>query len=1374
MMYHLNGLYMIDLTLRLLDVRSFYLVHDIEIGASMGYGFSVTSLCLALILLVVIINETPYNAPIAPVVSDTGRVMSGEQWASIYSKFMFSWVDAMMKKGWVQTLNDEDLLDLPQENQTHYTLAHYRLNYKWNMGLSIMRTFRVPLLIQSGYSMVWSLAMFGPPFFLNKIIKFIENTQPDHQVSVFTAFLYVLGLFLTSCAQSLAYQQALYIGRTLGIRIQSIVIGEVFSKSLRRRDNTGAASNGNNLSEDGKPKGNVNNLLSVDAQKLGEVASYLFYFYCFPIQVTVCIWGLYKLLGVASLYGVLVMVISQPVTFYMGRLFQQSHQKVMGCTDKRLKLMNELLNSIRIVKFFAWEKEFRHRISAARDVELKAIRSRLYSYMWMGNILFLIPVLIMVTVFYFYTKTFALTASTAFTALALFNTFKSIFDELPAITSFILQGSVSLRRIGNFLEEEEIIESPATLHPTVNIGFVDNASFSWENPNNNDNQQSVTPTLSNLNLSFPLNKLSLICGATGSGKSALIASLLGETHRLSGAVILPRKPRSRHIIGGAASGIAYVAQTAWLQNMSIRDNILFGLPYDAERYNKVLYMTALTRDLDILEYGDSTEVGEKGISLSGGQKQRVAIARAVYSQADIVILDDCLSAVDAHTAKHLYEHCLTGEYMKHRTVILVTHHVGLCIRAASYVVALKDGRVESSGTPVEVINSGALGEEFNLLEDIETGNEAESAEGPIPTVQVNLTNTANQKDGHGKLTKDEERAEGGVKFSVYQAYMKASGGYLFWVLILFLFCLAQGSVVGQDYWIRVWSAAYGDMSTQSVGDHPLLKPSHINVNYYLFIYFLIGMLALLVTTLRSLVLFTGSLRASRHIHSQLLERILNAKVRFFDTTPLGRIVNRFSSDLETLDQAVAPSLTFLLYSIIATAYVVILITIITPSFIIPGVFVAFLFWRIGNYYLRSSRDMKRLNSVSRSPIYVQFNESISGVATIRAFGSESRFIEDNCKKVDNNNRPFIWMWATNRWLHCRVDVLGAFVGFCTGCVLIISRSWVDPGLAGLSLSYALTFTHHILWIVRCYAINEMNCVSIERIQHYLEIEQEASSSALVLQETPRPSWPEAGHVKIENLVMQYSPETPVVLHDLSFETKPREKIGIVGRSGSGKSTLALSVFRIMEATSGRIMIDGVDISTLDLNDLRSRLTIIPQDPTLFSGTLRSNLDPFNQHDDAELWAAIKRSHLADESGDQSSNGNDDVVSLDAVVLENGSNWSQGQRQLIALARALVKKSSLIVLDEATSSVDFETDHKIQQTIRTEFGESTLLCIAHRLRTVLDMDRILVLDAGKLVEFDDPYTLITRENGAFKSMCEKSGEYFELLAMAKAQHDKNLE
>ncbi|KAG0166993.1 hypothetical protein DFQ28_007487 [Apophysomyces sp. BC1034] len=1374
---HLNLLYACVFVIKLIDLRSFYLVHITELR--LGYSISIISTGLLFLLLVFVINEERY-APRDRLVSDTGREMSGETWASIYSQFMFCWVNKMMKEGFNRTLNDEDLIELPTENRSRNAHAKYKRYSTASMAWGLLKTFREPLTRQFGYCMVWSVSMFGPPYFLNKVIKYIENADPTTRVPVATAYLYVLGLFITSSMQSLAYQQALYIGRTLGIRIQSIVIGEVFSKALRRRDETGKVLPG--AEDEKKQKGNINNLLSVDAQKMGDLTAYIFYIYCFPLQVSICVWSLYKLLGIASLYGVSIMILSQPVTYLLSRRFQRLHHIVMGCTDKRIKLMNELLSAIRIVKFFAWEKEFKKRVFAAREVELKAIRSRLFMFMWMGNAWFLIPVFIMVTVFYMYTKTAALTASTAFTALALFNTFKTTLDELPVITSFILQANVSLSRVETFLQEDEVeISRPGS----TEIGFMDNATFSWEKPDLGE----VKVALKNLNIVFPRNKLSIVCGPTGSGKSTLLASLLGETYCISGSAMLPRNPVSQMSpLGGAVSGIAYVAQTAWLQNCSIKENILFGLPYDEERYSKVLYITALTRDLEILEYGDSTEIGEKGITLSGGQKQRVAIARAVYSQAEIVIFDDCLSAVDAYTAKHLYEHCLTGKLMRHRTVILVTHHVALCIKEADYVVALQEGEVVAAGKPATVLKMGVLSEELGRMNDDNTDDVEKLENGPIPTVTKSVLRQS--ENGTGKLTKAEHRAEGGVPWSVYATYFYASGGYVFWAGVLLLFCCAQAVIFGQDYWIRVWSAAHDNDGLKNIEGSVLLSTSFfqssgiswgitaipgksiqnwlsvkgdspVNDIWYVGIYFLIGMIALLMTTLRQIVLFVGSLRASRHIHAQLLERILRAKVRFFDSTPLGRILNRFSSDLETIDQSVAPSLSMLLFSIIATIYVVILVSIITPAFIFPGIFIAFLFWTIGTYYLKTSRDMKRLNSVSRSPIYVQFNETVNGVATIRAFGCQMRFVEDNFRRIDSNSRPFIWMWATNRWLHCRVDILGAFVGFCTGVVLIMSRSWVAPGLAGLSLSYALTFTHHVLWVVRMYAFNEMNMNSIERVHEYLDVEQEPPGH--IPETLPPPSWPETGAVKVEHLVIKYAPENPPVLRDISFETRSREKIGIVGRTGSGKSTLALSLFRFMEATSGRIVIDGVDINTIGLEDLRSRLTIIPQDPVLFSGTLRSNLDPFGQRDDAELWAALKRVHLIEHEADA-------AFGLDATVTENGSNWSQGQRQLIALARALVKKSSLIILDEATSSVDFDTDHKIQQTIRTEFVQSSLLCIAHRIRTVADYDRILVLDHGCVVEFDSPYTLMMREDSMFHQLCERSGEYAELMNIAKAKHD----
>ncbi|OBZ84683.1 ATP-dependent bile acid permease [Choanephora cucurbitarum] len=1412
---HLNILYLIHFFISFINCYAYYSVFDFSI-ISQRYQLDIIDSGITFLLLILIVNETR-NAPLKTIMADTGRETSSEKWVSIYSKFMFSWINGMMKKGSSQTLNDEDLIELIPENRTPNVLHKFRRHRKTTIALSILSAFKLPLFIQFCYCFVWSVLMFGPPYFLNRIIKYIEHCHDqDFHVPASTAFFYVLGLFLSSSIQSLSYQQALYIGRTLGIRVQSIIIGEVYNKSLKRRDESGSSTAKSTVDlaaskSAAKVKANINNLLSVDSQKMGEVMAYIFFFYCFPIQVIVCVWSLYALLGHASLWGVFVICVSQPLTYYLSKRFQGLHHEVMACTDRRIRLMTELLSAIRIIKFFAWEKQFRGRITKARDDELDKVRSRLYSFLWIGNVWFFIPVLIMIAVFYAYTHQYTLTASTAFTALALFNNFKSTLDELPFITTFILQANVSLGRIEKFLQEEEVQLPKQNFSSQTRIGFVDNANFSWYP----SKEGSVAPVhLKNLNLSFPVNQLSIICGPTGSGKTTMIASLLGETYCLSGAAIIPKKDASSSCssIGGAVSGVAYVAQTAWLQNCSIRDNILFGLPFDKDRYERVLYMTALTRDLDILEFGDSTEIGEKGITLSGGQKQRVAIARAVYSQADIVILDDCLSAVDAHTAKHLYQHCLIGDYMKHRTTILVTHHVALCIGGASYIVVLNDsGSVAANGAPLDVINTGVLGEDISqesLL--LHSGAEEEAAVNGSILETPKAASTKMQINGAGKLVQEEKRAEGAVAKEVYYTYIQTTGGVLFWAAVILLFCSAQGSVLGQNYWIKIWSAAYNttesnlvennisiyhqmfllnDATSQLFKINAVAPPSiteiirqvrqrhTVDISYYLGIYFLIGLLSLALTTLNSLLLYHGSLKASKTIHNQLLDRILRAKIRFFDTTPMGRIINRFSSDLECIDQAVAPSLSALLFSVIATAYVIILVSAITPAFIVPGILIALIFRSIGTYYLETSRDMKRLNSVSRSPIYVQFNETVLGVATIRAFGCQERFIKENHNKIDCNNRPFLWMWATNRWLHCRVDILGGLVSFCTGVVLVISCNWVNPGLAGLSLSYALTFTRHVLWVVRMYAVNEMNMNAIERVCEYLDIEEEAPTH--IPEACPPSSWPENGVVEINDLYMQYAQNTPAVLRGLSFKTRPREKIGIVGRTGSGKSTLGMSLFRFMEPTSGQICIDGVNICHVGLNDLRSRLTIIPQDPVLFTGTLRSNLDPFGQYDDAILWAALKRSHLINEpirdmsaaSHSDNSSASTSIITLDSAVTENGSNWSQGQRQLIALARALVKRTSLIVLDEATSSIDFDTDQQIQETIRKEFNNSTLLCIAHRIRTVADYDRILVLDHGQVKEFDSPYMLMKKEDSIFHQMCQRSGEFSELLAIAKAKHKK---
>ncbi|KAI9305402.1 hypothetical protein BJ944DRAFT_239688 [Cunninghamella echinulata] len=1271
-----------------------------------------------------------------------------EEYTSIYSKFMFTWVNDIMKKGWKTTLNDEDLSDMPNENLTINVLSAYNTATE------------------------------------------IATTTTNKKYTTSNAFLFVCGLFISTIIESLSALQSSHIGRHLSIRIQALFISEVYGKSLRRRGDLN--TNNGYIEENSEIKENANNLVSIDAQKVNEAMASLYYIYSLPVQAIFCVLFLYKLLGVSALYGVLVMVLSQFVLFYLILQYRKVHQKCMGFTDKRIKLTNELLNGIRIIKFFAWEEEFRKKVLTARDLELKAKKPRFFKAILLRSSSECIPILIILVVFYVYTDTNTLTASTAFTAIALFNILKGVFEELPLLISNNIQAMVSLRRLERLLNEEEVdinhsnydddggdndevdnLQDSALNTNTTSamisakkaattikfIGFVDNASFSWVKPTMDDRNNVISnPHIQKLNLSFPLNKFSIICGPTGSGKSTLIASLLGETSCLSGRAILPRKLLTNNkSTNGTICNVAYVAQTSWIQNKTIKENILFGQPYDAERYNKILYMAALTGDLKILENGDSTEIGEKGINLSGGQKQRVAIARAIYSQADIIILDDCLSAVDTYAAKHIYQHCLMGEYMKNKTVILVTNHVGFCIQRADYIVYLKDGQVLSAGTPNDVICAGVLDKEnYHLCVENEPELEIEQ----ITMIPLSA-NTAKENDiNQVKLIKDENREEGNVQYSIYQSYMEVTWGYFFWIVVIISSCGSQCLMFSQDYWIKLWVSAYKSSDYyyyQLKSKDNANTANNINASYYVGVYFAISVATIVLMALRLIFTFIGSIRALRSYHQKLLDSILDATVRFFDTTPLGRIVNRFSSDMETLDQSIIVELLLLLYSMIICIFIVLLVATMTPLFIIFAAVLAIIFWFIGRYYIRTSRDLKRLKSVSKTPIYAQLSETIHGITTIRAFA--------------------------------RIELLGGLIGFFTGILFIFAKSSsVDVGLAALSLAYTLIFTRHMLWVVCRCGTCEINFVCLERIEEYINTIESENKALLTLQPSntidnnneqqliysPSSSqWPPCyGNVNVKNLTVRYAPELPPVLHDISFQIKTGEKVGIVGKTGSGKSSLVLAFFRFMSSIEGTILIDDVNICQLSLHDLRSHLTIIPQDPVLFSGTIRSNLDPFHQYDDAILWLALKRAHLVNTSNNTDSSNNyssHTYITLESNVLENGNNFSQGQKQLIALARALIKKSALIILDEATSSVDADTDQRIQNTIRSEFRDSTLLTVAHRLNTIIDYDRVLVLDQGKVVEFYTPYHLMIKEYGYFKTMCEKSGIYSDLLTIATSKH-----
>ncbi|KAF9911676.1 hypothetical protein EC991_002794 [Linnemannia zychae] len=1042
--------------------------------------------------------------------------------------------------------------------------------------------------------------------------------------------------------------------------------------------------------------------------------------------------------------------------------------------------------------------------------------------------------------------------------------------------------------------------SASKTHPI--IGFV-NASFVWPNKEHEDSdtkdvkkktwiqrikakfsKKSTTPDqepivaevapvkerfkLKNITAEFPVGQLSLVVGPTGSGKSALLLALLGELEKLEGNMYLPRLDyptgesatrhrRHQHLTEG--SGIAYVSQTAWLQNTTIRANILFGKEFDQDRYDAVVEGCALVTDFEILESGDKTEIGEQGITLSGGQKQRVSLARAIYSNANVLLLDDCLSAVDSHTGKHLFQ-TLTGPLLEGRTVVMATHQVQLTLSAASTILVLNKGEILGIGTPEEVISK-------EWVENVSLNSSAQSSDdsSEISTLNgeprikkddiIDDGKTKKKEKPSVKLIEEEKKQEGAVAWRVYKTYLNASGGWVFWMGLVGIFFVRESVDIGQNAWLAIWAneatektgafvintfntvapahltqSFYAAFSPRDGSEYGIMTmhvfgkgtPGTVNVDYYLGIYVLFSVCAMVLGSLNFYYFFMGGLKASRVLHERLLKSVTRAKIRFFDTTPMGRIINRFSSDISTIDDEVSNGIQGFFSCVTTLVGIIVIISLNMPVFLVAAFFIVIIYGAIGALYVPISRDLKRLNSNSKSPILNHFNESLNGLATIRAYGFQKRFLTKNMINLDDNNRTFFLLWSTNRWLHWRVDVVGASVAFITGILILQNYDQLEPGWAALSLTYSLMFTGNVVWFIRMYAMNEMNLNSVERVVEYMDLESEPAP--IIEGSRPPASWPHAGEIKIDHLTMRYAPDTPEVIKDISLTIHPGEKVGVVGRTGSGKSTLAISLFRFMDPASGTITIDGIDICKIGLQDLRSNLTIIPQDPILFKGTLRSNLDPFGEREDRELWEALRRSHLipaenksvltsaaaskrnsleitsTDERPSVSEAGpstggtkspassikqassasetpNEIVdpskITLDTPVKENGSNFSQGQRQLIALARALVRQSKIIVMDEATASVDFETDLKIQLTIREEMADATILTIAHRIRTIADFDRVLVMNAGEIVEFDAPYRLMRQEDSLFRSMCERSSEFDALLAIAEEKERKDL-
>lgn len=1441
--------------------------------SSLSRTFTITEFVFASILFINNFSARLGDKP-AQLYTTEGLEPSVEPITSLFSQVTYSWIDPMIWKGYFYGLNTNDVWELREDDHSSEVLKDFRkINSTYGLARKMFVYFRKSIFISYCWAIINSFITFGPPFLMKKILEYVEDTSiaPANLI-----WLFVIGMLVCGISVNIVSGQSLFIGRRMCIRMRAIIIGEVYAKALRRRTGTvkdktlgkseeTPEENADESDSDSKKgdekteesgqsnQGAIINLMAVDAFKVSEICGYLHFFVSGVLTIIFAVVFLYTILGWSAFVGAGGMILLLPINYYVSSKFATYQNDLMAVTDDRVNKLNELLQSIRIIKYFAWEDKFAKNVKDVREKELAILRKRYILWSMAAGLWFFSPIVITLISFgsAIFFQGIVLTAPVAFTSLALFNLMRAPMDQLADMLNNVLQSKVSIDRVEEFLNEAETTKYQQLGNPTrgpnsPTIGF-EKATFSWESSDSEATSKSDFK-LRDIDVAFKPGELNIIIGPTGAGKTSLLLALLGEMQLVEGRVFLPNVSTREDVLPnpqtGLAETVAYCSQQAWLLNDTLRNNIIFGADFNEARYQAVIEACALQRDLEILDAGDETEIGEKGITLSGGQKQRISLARAIYSNSRHLILDDCLSAVDSHTALWIYNKCLTGPLCSNRTVLLVSHNVALTIAQASYVVVMDNGRVSGQGSPSELAATGILGDD-----DLIASSVAQSESVTRVQSSVNLTASAsssappaaeltkkisevkdtgsssstdadseadsNRKKTDGKLIKDETKSEGRVDSKVYIAYITAMGGFFFWFQMFLSYVGSQSLNIFQSWWIKVWTAhmtgpvgsaifaisskfgishvtdsiqtfsytntfspisnATDSLSILSEGS---ISSEHSNL-YYIGIYALIGVAYTLTGMYKDFISYLGGVAASRKIFNEMLDSVLLAKIRFFDSTPIGRIMNRFSKDIEAVDQDLAPVATGVAHCVLATIATTLLIAFITPGFLFAGVFIAIMYWAIGVFYIASSRDLKRIDSITKSPVYQHFGETLSGIPTIRAYGIGEKFINDNLAKIDDNNRPFFYLWVSNRWLSFRIDFAGSFVSFAAASMVMLSVGRIDAGLAGLSLSYAIAFSENVLWIVRLYAILEMNMNSVERIQEYMEVEKEAAP--IIQDSRPPVNWPSKGEIEVENLSLRYAPELPLVIKNVTFKVDSYNKIGVVGRTGAGKSTIITAFFRFLEADTGSIKVDGLDISTIGLRDLRQSIAIIPQDPTLFIGTIRSNLDPFGQYSDESIFEALRRVHLI-KSGESSQSsvksGEDEeninqFKNLESPVTEGGANLSQGQRQLICLARSLLKSPKLLLLDEATASIDYETDAQIQKTIRDEFNETTILTIAHRLRSIADYDKILVMDAGKAVEYDHPHKLLSDQSTIFYSMCANSGELDALLSIAEtAWNDKN--
>ncbi|XP_067351135.1 ATP-binding cassette sub-family C member 12 [Channa argus] len=1290
----------------------------------------------------------------------------------------FSWMTPMM---WGMFRNKLDISSLRLSDFDVADTSGERLQRLWdeevaNVGLEkaslvrvILRFQRTRLILSVIIGVFAMMAAFlGPAVLVYQILTYVEDpTESTLSRGVGLCF----GLFSTEFSKAFLISLLWAVNLRTAVRVKGAFSSVAFQKVISLRAHSGISM------------GEMINVLTNDGHRLFDAVLFGSFLLATPVLFIVCIIYACYILGATALTGVFVYIIFVPIQLFMAKLINRFRWKAMLMTDSRVRTMNEILNSIRLIKMYAWEDSFEKKIAGLRKTEKEHLKTVIYVQNSNNSITSIIPTLATVVTFILHTGLgLSLTTPDAFTTIAIFNSMRFCLALLPLSVKALAEAAVSVARLRKILLIQN--PDPYLMHKKDSDSAIvmEDATFSWSKSDrepdlapktgsmvngqkedkahqNEKKKTTFVPTLKNISFRLPKGNLLGVCGNVGSGKTSLISSILEQMHLLQGSI-------------SADGTFAYVSQQAWIFHGTVRENILMGEPFDQAKYDRTLDACSLRADLGILPYGDQTEIGERGLNLSGGQKQRISLARAVYSNKDIFLLDDPLSAVDAHVGKHIFEECIKKELLG-KSIILVTHQLQY-LEYCDEILVLDDGEVQEAGNHLALLKANGRYAQLITnyqMEQSKTQKEEEESS-TLATTQLKevelgdhndkgiinpVFDISDEKDDGTKveqkstvrvgdqLVSKESSTEGSVSWRVYHQYCQAAGGYFIVFLTILNIVLMIGSTAFSSWWLSFW---LGNGSGNGTSSNTTTNQGDIsqnpNLHFYQMVYGLVVLVMLLLAIIKCFFYTHVTLNAACKLHDTMFKKIISSPMSFFDTTPTGRILNRFAKDQEEVDNVLPLHMDPFLQFCLLVTFTICIISAVFPAILIAVATMGSMFTVILFIFQTSIRQMKRMENISRSPCISLTTATLQGLSTIHAYNIRDSHIKLFKNLNDINSNHYFLFHCGTRWLSFWLDFMAATMALLVSLFVVLSSNdLISPSLKGLALSYTIQLTGMLQYVVRQSTEVEARFNSVERLQEYITCCK--SEAPRHIKEVQIPDdWPKSGSITFQNYTMRYRENTPIVLNRLSFRIRAGEKLGIVGRTGSGKSSLGVALFRLVEPAAGTVHIDGVDIKEIGLHDLRSKLSIIPQDPVLFIGTVRYNLDPFNNYTDEELWEALEKTYMKDSISRLEGK-------LQAQVLENGENFSVGERQLMCMARALLRNSKIILLDEATASIDAETDTLIQNTIKDAFQHCTMLTIAHRINTVTHSDRILVMDNGEVAELDHPDVLKQRPDSLFSSL-----------------------